>query len=140
MTPRPCCALHKDTPKARIAGGDPRGATPKHGRGLAGMIFPSAALVLLPKCPACIAAYVAMGTGFGLTLTAAMYVRMGIVSLCVIALAYFAVRCVVHPLIEHRGELGTQFLQRVTSLLVPQRYLSQSVSKRCSFQGSPYMW
>ena len=121
MTSRPCCALHKDTPKARIAGGDPRGATPKHGRGLAGMIFPSAVLVLLPKCPACIAAYVAVGTGVGLSLTAAMYLRLGIVSLCLLTLAYVAVRYMIYPLIEHRDEWGTPFLRRVTSMLIPQR-------------------
>jgi hypothetical protein len=93
----------------------------------------------LPKCPACIAAYVAMGTGLGLTLRAATYLRIGIVILCAIALAYFAVRYIVYPLIENRDEWGTRLLQRATSLFIPQRNVSQSVSKRCSFQGSPYM-
>jgi len=77
---------------ARIAKGDPR--SPARGRGrrdLIGSIFPAAILVLLPKCPACLAAYVAI-TGIGLTLSAATYLRLGLLVLCVVSLAYVAAR------------------------------------------------
>ena len=93
MSSLPCCALHNEAAGARIANGDPRVTSSKQhtDRSFAGMILPSAILVLLPKCPACIAAYVAI-TGIGLSFTAATYLRLGIVSLCVLAIAYFGVR------------------------------------------------
>jgi len=94
MSSLPCCAVDHKTRGARIANGDPRpAAARKRGvRSFAGLIFPSAILVLLPKCPACIALYVAMGTGVGLSFTTATYLRLGIVILCVASLAYFGAR------------------------------------------------
>src|SRR5690242_18186505 len=93
MTSGPCCALHKET-DARIANGDPRDVPKEHaGRGFLGMLFPSALLVLLPKCPACIAAYVAI-TGIGISFTAAAYLRLGILSLCFLAIVYFGAQYV----------------------------------------------
>jgi hypothetical protein len=93
VTSRSCCAMGKTT-GARTAGGGPLPAALKHGRrGFAGLIFPSAILVLMPKCPACIAAYLAIGTGIGLSLPVATYLRLGILILCVLSLVYFGARC-----------------------------------------------
>ena len=92
MNSHPCCAVRREMAGARIAKGDPR--SPARGRGrrdLIGSIFPAAILVLLPKCPACLAAYVAI-TGIGLTLSAATYLRLGLLVLCVVSLAYVAAR------------------------------------------------
>lgn len=105
MSSRPCCAVRKATPEARIVGGDPRSTASKQnaGRRSVGFIFPSAVLVLLPKCPACIAAYVAMGTGIGVSVAVATYLRIAIVSLCALALLYFAARHARRMLRAHRS-------------------------------------
>lgn len=51
-------------------------------------ILPGTILALLPKCPICFAAYVALGTGIGLSVTAATYLRTGLLALCLGSLLY----------------------------------------------------
>lgn len=46
-------------------------------------IFPSALLVLIPKCPACLAAYITFWTGLGLSFSIASYLRLGLISICI---------------------------------------------------------
>jgi hypothetical protein len=58
----------------------------------AGYVVPSAILVLLPKCPACIAAYLAMGAGIGVTLSTAATLRAVLLVLSVACLAVVAAR------------------------------------------------
>lgn len=50
--------------------------------------LPTAALALVPKCPACVAAYAALFTGLSLSLTAAVYARWAIIALSVALLVY----------------------------------------------------
>ena len=64
-------------------------------REVSAWILPSAGLVLMPKCPACLAAYVALWTGLGLSLTMAFYVRWGLLFLCVTALLFLIMRRLV---------------------------------------------
>lgn len=55
-------------------------------------MLPSAVLVLVPKCPACVAAHVALWTGVGLSLPTANYVRWTLLLLCVASLLCLTVK------------------------------------------------
>ena len=59
---------------------------------LGGWLVPSAILVLLPKCPACLAAYILMGTGVGVSLSATRTLQLLLMILCIASLAYLTVR------------------------------------------------
>ena len=76
------------------AGGDARRPASRLRRGgeIAGMIVPGVTLALLPKCPACVAAYLALATGIGISLPAARCLRATLVVLCVASLAFIAAR------------------------------------------------
>lgn len=72
-------------------------ATPTFARrsvGVAGWIVPSVVLAVMPKCPACVAAYIALATGIGISFTSAAYVRAGLMTVSVAMLAYMVVRSV----------------------------------------------
>ena len=61
-------------------GSDAPAAATTMGRRMLGLIpgvLSGAALALVPKCPACVAAYVAAATGLGISLSVASYLRYG---------------------------------------------------------------
>lgn len=64
-------------------------------REAAGWILPGALLALLPKCPLCLAAYVALGTGLTLSYSSAHILLRALTVLCLGALALCIVRRVV---------------------------------------------
>ena len=72
-----------------------RKAIPKRAgkvRGIFSWVLPSAVLVLMPKCPACLAAYVMLGTGLGLSFSTARYMRWGLLGLCITTLLFLILK------------------------------------------------
>ena len=65
-------------------------STGRRAAGFAGWALPGAALALMPKCPACVAAYVMAGTGIAVSVPAAAWLRSGAIVLCVASLALAA--------------------------------------------------
>jgi hypothetical protein len=54
--------------------------------------LPLTTLALIPKCPACVAGYVLLFTGIGLSLPAATALRGTLIALSIAALAYLLLR------------------------------------------------
>jgi len=55
-------------------------------------MLPAGGLVLLPKCPACLAAYIATITGAGISISAASYLRVILLTMCAASMAFLAAR------------------------------------------------
>ena len=61
---------------------------------LVGWIVPGAILALIPKCPICLAAYIALWTGIGLSISAAIYLRASLLIVSTALILFLAVRSV----------------------------------------------
>ena len=73
------------------AGDRPIGLLGRAWRGIQ-WLFPATLLVLMPKCPMCVAAYVALFTGVGVSVSTARWIQIVMLLLCLISLAYLAAR------------------------------------------------
>jgi hypothetical protein len=58
----------------------------------AGWIVPSILLALVPKCPMCVAAYIALVTGVSITMSTASIVRTSMIVVSIATLMYVAGR------------------------------------------------
>jgi hypothetical protein len=58
----------------------------------AGWVVPGVVLALMPKCPACVAAYVALATGVGLSFSAAAALRWTLLAASAAWLAFLAAK------------------------------------------------
>ena len=59
-----------------------------------GWLVSGGLLLLVPKCPMCLAAYVAAFTGLGLPLTAAAGLRWAMIALCFASLGFLTIRLI----------------------------------------------
>ena len=88
VSARDCCQI-----KMRAGDSGRRPASRWRGAGeIVGWLVPSAALALLPKCPACLIGYVALATGLGISMSTAAHLRTFLVILCVSSLVIVAAR------------------------------------------------
>ena len=92
MSAHPCCQR-----KQRTDGVQRRGGWLRRLREVAGVVLPGTLLALMPKCPMCLAAYVALGTGVTLSYTSAHLLLRGLTALCICTLAF----CLVRRMMRH---------------------------------------
>lgn len=83
-----CCGMNPVSPTPASAASN---FLRRSGRWAAWSV-PSAGLALMPKCPVCLAGYIAVATGIGVPVAAAAWVRWGLMVVCIGSLAYLVVR------------------------------------------------
>jgi hypothetical protein len=80
------------TSVTKAADGNPHPSSAgRRGFALAKFSLPTLILALLPKCPACFAAYLALWTGVSISVTAASFLRTLLIGICVALLVWIFV-------------------------------------------------
>jgi hypothetical protein len=78
-----CCKIPASAPSGNCIAA----AHSSRRRGIAaGWIIPGAILALVPKCPACLAAYIAVLTGVSVSFSLAAWLRITLIAVCFIVL------------------------------------------------------
>lgn len=81
--------LHKGTYAAPSAHSARKSGHP------ARILLPGILLILIPKCPLCLAAWIALGTGIGISFTVATWLRWGLIAICIVSLCYLILKSTV---------------------------------------------
>src|SRR5262249_50627053 len=93
-------ACHAEALRRRVG----CGSTIRRALDVIGWIVLSAILALIPKCPMCLAAYIALWTGIGLSISAAIYLRASVLVLCVGLILFLGARSarrLIHKFNQH---------------------------------------
>lgn len=69
--------------------------TLRRGFAIGKWVAPSAALLLIPKCPLCIVGYVAAATGIGLSFSLAWYLRSALIAASLAGVVYLFARTIL---------------------------------------------
>ena len=72
----------------------------RRARTMAEWLLPGALLAVLPKCPFCLAAYIALGTGLAITPASASLLLRALTAICIGALAL----CLLKRIVKHRRQ------------------------------------
>jgi hypothetical protein len=106
MNARCCCQVDSSDPNGQTHPNDvadgklsPPGIA-RRCLGIAQWIVPSTVLALMPKCPACVAAYLALATGIGISLPAATFIRTTLGVLCIASLVFLLARSMRRALLR----------------------------------------
>ena len=108
MSPCPCCQIEatdsqepsSPTPITTSGGRSSGRGWFRRGLKVVQWLAPAVILALVPKCPACVAAYVALLTGAGISFSTAAYLRIILLALCLGSLAYLVARSMRHALLR----------------------------------------
>ena len=87
------CCVDGTMPEGRAAEGGSRPASwLRRGGKAAEWLVPGAVLAALPKCPMCLAAYIALGTGIGISVPAAAHLREAAIVVSIGSLGFLIAR------------------------------------------------
>ena len=86
------CHCQKSAPETGANNVLPPTSRRRRGGEIAGWIIPGITLVLMPKCPICVAAYVALFTGVSISFASASHLRTSLQVLCIATLLFLVMR------------------------------------------------
>ena len=86
------CNCQKSAPQTGDNALPPTASRRRRGGEIAGWIIPGVTLVLMPKCPICVAAYVAFFSGVSISFASASHLRTSLQILCIAALLYLVTK------------------------------------------------